>query len=62
MQLLRLASSAILELNKQHAACFAGDVTLVSEAESFHELSIPTQSLLGIADDPRLVDNNNFPL
>ncbi|OVG41185.1 MobH family relaxase [Klebsiella pneumoniae] len=60
LTLLRLAPSAIWEQGEQRPACFAGDVTPVSEAEPVPELSAPTQPLPEIADDPRLGDNNNF--
>ncbi|ECC8734135.1 relaxase [Salmonella bongori] len=60
LTLLRLTPSAIWEPGEQRPACFAGDVTPVSEAEPVPELSAPTQPLPEIADDPRLGDNNNF--
>ncbi|ELY3793945.1 TraI domain-containing protein [Cronobacter sakazakii] len=60
LTLLRLTPSAIWEPGEQRPACFAGDVTPVSEAEPVPELNSPTQPLPEIADDPRLGDNNNF--
>ncbi|MGE9805525.1 MobH family relaxase, partial [Escherichia coli] len=49
LTLLRLTPSAIWEPGEQRPACFAGDVTPVSEAEPAPELSVPTQPLPEIA-------------